>query len=324
MISIIRNQEQVNEGYLPFSYYKDNSILITKEGYLIKDEGLYWNDNPILIEIKSLYPERFSDLTEDIGFFMDEPIAGSLFSFYGLKCHKGKLNLELRSCQVYDSWQLTNYNPRIIIKKLKELLQPEFTYSESDYGCYDIVLSFEKNKEPYQMIKDFVEEAVNKLKNAEKLAILELTGFTWKIEYYNNELLYSKEVIGLLLRKMGFKKILYCHGSREYGKDFVFSEVDKFGNYVHYAMQVKSGDINGKVNGQIDELIGQIDDAFKIPFRRDNEQPHYISYFYIATSGKFTENAIEKLMNKIPRAYLGSVQIFDRERIIELLSSYCK
>lgn len=321
MITISKNNKHCSS--MPFSYYKDESILITREAYFEEDEGFYWNDDPILVEIETLYPERISDLPKGFGFFMDEPIKGSLFSLCGFTCRKEVLILNLDSRYTHHSWKTTTYNPRIILKRLTTLLDAEFTQIGSSIDEDDIELIFERNKESYLTIEDFILDAITKLKKAEQLAVWELTGFKWKADYYANESLFSKEIIAPLLRNMGFKKIVYHHGHREYGKDFIFSEMDKFGNYVHYAMQVKAGDVNGKVNGQIDELIGQIDDAFKIPFKRENEPDYYISGFYIVISGKFTENAIEKIRNKIPKEYLGSVQILDKDRVIELLASYC-
>lgn len=82
MISIIINKDQIDGMEMPFSYFKDNASLITKEGYLIEEEGLYLNKDPILVEIESLYSERFNDLRSDISFFMDQPIKGSDYSVY--------------------------------------------------------------------------------------------------------------------------------------------------------------------------------------------------------------------------------------------------
>jgi len=39
-------------------------------------------------------------------------------------------------------------------------------------------------------------------------------------------------------------------------------------------------------------------------------------------SGKFTENAIERLLYKIPRAYNNYVQVLDKELLIQLLGTY--
>lgn len=74
--------------------------------------------------------------------------------------------------------------------------------------------------------------------------------------------------------------------------------------------------------GQVDELIGQVDDAFKMPFVRANESPAYISTFIIAISGYFTENAKEKIRLKIPKGLWGAVHILDRDELCALLAKY--
>ncbi len=83
---------------------------------------------------------------------------------------------------------------------------------------------------------------------------------------------------------------------KEYGKDFIFSEIDKFGHNIYYGLQVKAGNISGKANSKVDEIIGQLDDAFSMPFEEiGSGNRYYISNFIIAISGNFTENAKDKI-----------------------------
>jgi hypothetical protein len=80
--------------------------------------------------------------------------------------------------------------------------------------------------------------------------------------------------------------------------------------------------VYGDVNSQINEIIGQIEDAFTMPFYLTNsKEPKYISSFIVAISGEFTDNAKEKILykiqNKIGRL-MGSVYFLDREKLMEL------
>src|SRR5439155_25599925 len=93
-----------------------------------------------------------------------------------------------------------------------------------------------------------------------------LSGLPWTDEYATNEDSFCRELLHPLLRRMGFVFVRYTHGKREYGKDFTFSEVTPFGHYRHYGLQAKAGDISGGVNAPIDELLGQIADAFAMPY----------------------------------------------------------
>lgn len=116
-----------------------------------------------------------------------------------------------------------------------------------------------------------------------------LAGLAWKDEYAKKEDPFCRELLYPLLRRMGFVFVRYTHGSREYGKDFTFSDLTPFGHYRHYGLQAKAGDISGGVNAAIDELLGQIVDAFAMPYYEvGSREPRYISTFIIAISGKFT------------------------------------
>jgi hypothetical protein len=55
-----------------------------------------------------------------------------------------------------------------------------------------------------------------------------------------------------------------------------------------------------------------------------SKEPRYISTFIIAISGKFTENAREKIVEKMPKGLIGSVYFLDRERLTELVERFWK
>jgi len=150
-----------------------------------------------------------------------------------------------------------------------------------------------------------------------------LSGLQWKPEYSTNEDLFCRELLDPLLRRMGFLFVRYTHGKKEYGKDFTFSELTLFGTYRHYGLQAKAGNVSGEVNSEVDELLGQIRDAFEMPYcELGSDDPHYISTFIIAISDYFTENARDKIVKKMPKVFIGSVYFLDRDRITELIERY--
>jgi hypothetical protein len=156
-------------------------------------------------------------------------------------------------------------------------------------------------------------------------AEVSLSGLPWSDEYLTNEDRFCRELLHPLLRRMGFLFVRYTHGNREYGKDFTFSEPTLFGHYRHYGLQAKAGDVSGGVNAAIDELLGQISDAFAMPYYElGSKEPRYISTFIIAISGRFTANAKEKIAEKMPKGISGSVYFLDRESITELVERYWK
>jgi len=170
-----------------------------------------------------------------------------------------------------------------------------------------------------------IEAAAKDLKVLLHATEVALSGLAWKGEYVKDEVLFCRELLYPLLRRMGFSFVRYTHGKKEYGKDFTFSENTPFGHHRHYGLQAKAGDVSGAVNASVDELLGQIADAFAMPYYElGTKDPRFISTFIIAISGRFTENAREKIVEKMPKGVIGSVYFLDRDRITELVERYWK
>ncbi len=167
--------------------------------------------------------------------------------------------------------------------------------------------------------------AGNELRTLAQTAEVALSGLAWREAFSTDEGAFCRDLLLPLLRRMGFSFVRYSHGRKEYGKDFTFSEITPFSNYRHYGLQAKAGDISGEVNSAIDEILGQIEDAFSIPYYEvGSKDQRFISTLVIAISGRFTENAREKIVEKMPKGFADSVYFFDRERITELVERYWK
>lgn len=91
--------------------------------------------------------------------------------------------------------------------------------------------------------------------------------------------------------------VKYNHGNKEFGKDVTFARRTEFDEYEYYGVQVKYGDVSGGANGDINELIAQAKDAFSMPFYDVYSRNKVrISKAIIAISGRFTLNAVEKII----------------------------
>ena len=177
--------------------------------------------------------------------------------------------------------------------------------------------------------RDSTAQALNEAADVFKRMIHEtevaLAGLHWKATYVTDERAFCEEVLAPLLRRMKFLSVRYTHGVHEYGRDFTFSELTPFGTMRHYGLQAKAGDVTGGVNSIIDQIVGQADDAFKMPYYDiASAEPRYISTFVVAISGRFTSNAREKIVNKAPRSVHGSLLFLDRESILELVDRHWK
>lgn len=148
-------------------------------------------------------------------------------------------------------------------------------------------------------------------------------GPVWKKRYEEDETFFCEEVLAPLLRQMGFDRVRYIHGKKEYGKDFVFSEPTRFGELRHYGLQAKAGNVGGEINSEVDRILGQVKDAFAMPYYEvGSRAPRYISDLVIAISGRFTENAREKIVEKMPNSFIGSVHFWDKEKILALIAKH--
>jgi hypothetical protein len=184
-------------------------------------------------------------------------------------------------------------------------------------------ITIEQYKELASALIDAAREAIEWACRLMARVEATLAGKVWDPKYHTDEKLFNRELLIPLFQKMGFRNVRYGHGRGEYGKDITFSEFTPFGNIRHYAVQVKAGDVRGGAGSQIDDIIGQLDDAFSMPyFDISSDAPCYISTFIIAISGRFTENAKAKLAHKTRRGLYGSVWFLDRERILELVERW--
>ncbi len=138
----------------------------------------------------------------------------------------------------------------------------------------------------------------------------------------DNESDFSLHVVLPILRKLGFTNVKYNHGKREYGKDFVFARLSEFDDLEHWGAQIKFGDVNGGIKSQIEELISQADSAFKMPFYNIyTRRKERISKFAIIISGKYTENAIERVCEGIENNALKNNIVFIDGDKIEILKN---
>jgi hypothetical protein len=196
----------------------------------------------------------------------------------------------------------------------------------NDEKIYYLTIETSTNKQ--ENIESALSSALYSIDMIHNSAWLKLEGFVWKSQYENDEQYFSQDLLFHLFVKLGFKNVFYSHGTREYGRDFIFCETNKLGLENYYGVQVKAGNVSGSVNSQIDELIGQLTDAYTMPFYTLNsKEPKYISTFIIVISGYFSQNAREKILQKVSNLHgkiMGSLYFLDKDKIIELMRDASK
>jgi hypothetical protein len=135
-------------------------------------------------------------------------------------------------------------------------------------------------------------------------------------ERFKDEAEFREKFVKPLLNRLGYYGVSEQHGTQEFGKDFVFSELHRLGGMRHYAAQVKH---EKKINqgASVDGLLTQVRQAFAKPFRRaDSPREGHVSAVYVFNSGEITDNAKEQLLSDLEREHYGdNVHFLDGERL---------
>lgn len=209
----------------------------------------------------------------------------------------------------------------IISERQKEVSDIALDSYEDD-GDY-IFLRYSMKLES-ELLETVIQQAEQVIKEIEGAADITLNSPFKEITQARNEADFTVSLLIPLIRRMGFSNVRYNHGKKEYGKDIVFTRRTEFDEYEYWGVQVKFGDVSGGVRSDIDELIGQANDAFRMPFydvyTRSKQR---ISKFVIAISGRYKENAIEKIVEGIESHALRNNLVFiDGEKIKSLIERY--
>lgn len=138
-----------------------------------------------------------------------------------------------------------------------------------------------------------------------------------EFEKYGDEATFIRDFVIPLLRRLGFFIVDY-HGKREYGRDLIFSEIDRFNNFVYHGLQAKyEKSISQK------ESEGLIDDC-REAFRHSLQHPitgevGNICNFVAANAGTFGDNTPENFHEDARnREHRGHVRLLDGKALLHL------
>ncbi len=145
------------------------------------------------------------------------------------------------------------------------------------------------------------------------------------VERYENEAGFRDHFVKPLLNRLGFFDVSEQHGVREFGKDFVFSELHRLSGVRHYAAQVKHEKRIAQ-GASVDSLLSQVKQAFSTPFLLPHSlRPCHVSSVYVFNSGEITDNAKDQLLDELGRERYGdNVHLLEGQRLqsLDQWSSY--
>lgn len=212
----------------------------------------------------------------------------------------------------------------IIEERGREIGDITLDYYDDDDGAYiSLQYSADLKVDSMETLLVDIEQLYEEIEGATDIA---LGSPFQRIDKCEKENEFTIKILIPLFRKLGFVNVKYNHGNREFGKDITFARRTEFDEYEYYGVQVKYGDVSGGVHGDINELIVQAKDAFSMPFYDVYSRNKVrVAKVIIAISGKFTMNAVEKIIEGIQDYPLKNNLIFlDKEKIENLMSKYSR
>jgi len=302
------------------SLIKENEDIV---GFKVNDKEFYADDGRVEVQVDDLKGFNISSIPD--GFFL-ELLEENTIAFQGSnKEHAGIVGMEIH---IYRKYWYHKFGASQYVNAMKKAIEirkesdkdVEFFGIEDDgahiFLQYNIFFFQDMPIDrAYQRFQEIVQEIQG---HTERI----LEGEEISSEILNNEVKFTIRVLLPLFRNMGFFDVKYNHGKREFGKDVTFSEIDKFGVRRNYGVQVKAGNLSGEAGSEIDKIIAQIGDAFSMHYiDPTSREKRYIHDLIIAISGRLTDNAKDKIIEKINRR---NIHFFDIDKIQELLALHMK
>jgi len=133
----------------------------------------------------------------------------------------------------------------------------------------------------------------------------------------NKEFRFRDEFVMPLLMKLGFATVVNYHGQKEFGRDVIFADSDRFGHPVYYGIQVKYEASISQTASH--ELVNDAIEATTHPFKHPGTGSEgYISCFYVANAGTFSDNARENYFTLTRKKGIRDSRLLDGNALLLL------
>lgn len=143
---------------------------------------------------------------------------------------------------------------------------------------------FKYYEEVYKYCHDFCDQLENLIKR-------KLKGCYWDKKFEVDEMAFCKLYLTPFFKKIGFEQVIFNHGNKEFGKDFILVTKNLFGIKEYYGVQAKAGSLSGTATSNITEITNQINMGFNVPYKMVSGEDVYITKMIVAISGNYTDNA---------------------------------
>jgi hypothetical protein len=134
---------------------------------------------------------------------------------------------------------------------------------------------------------------------------------------FGNEQEFIDRFLIPLLQRLGFSLVVNYHGNREFGKDLLFAELDRFGHVRYHALQAKY--VPSISLNEVEELISDCKQAFMNPFTHPQTgAEERISSFYAVNGGSLGNEAVDHFFNSLRPQFGANVQLFQGRHLLML------
>ncbi len=136
-------------------------------------------------------------------------------------------------------------------------------------------------------------------------------------EDQNKEFQFRDKFVMPLLLRLGFGVVVNYHGQREFGRDVIFGDVDRFGHVVYYGMQIKyEASISlSDSHSLIQDAVQATNNPFTHPHTGREE---FISCFYVANAGEISETGRSNFFSTVVRQGIRDARLLDGNALLLL------
>lgn len=306
----------------------DTSLELIQNNFILAKGGLRDSDNTYKFygidyeNLLLLEPQFDNDKKIEFEFYESITIKDFEFGISSFKLNNNLLKITFCFFTDVNHFR-TSIDLKRLLKRFEEYEYKEMKFIEGsveDEFTGDRIYVWEASFSFQESIQFYIDKVKSEFDHIIDIELINNT-IDWKNEYEKNELRFTQDILIPLFNLMGYHSVRFNHGTKEFGKDITFYDIDKFGNIEHYGVQVKAGNISGRNNSDLNEILSQILDSFNIPFIDiDSGQEQYLSKVIIAISGEFTENAKTKIMHHIPPTLKNNIRFLDKAKTTTLIT----
>lgn len=138
-----------------------------------------------------------------------------------------------------------------------------------------------------------------------------------ELSHHKDEDDFARDFVVPLLRRLGFSIVVDFHGSREFGRNLIFGDVDRFGHVVFHGLQVGFTASVSKTGAQ--GLAEDCDEAFAKDFVHPHTgASHRISRFYAVNGGSISDAARKFFFAKVVPSHGDNARLLDGRALLDL------